>query len=108
MAGTSQTYALLIGIDDYLPNTLPGNARYERLMGCVRDVTRMEELLKSRLSLPDEHIIKLLAPLGPDGLAEQRPTYTNMIAAFQKLIEVAQPGDFIYIYYAGHGVFTYW
>lgn len=103
MTGTPQTYALLIGIDEYLPNTLPGNARYESLMGCVRDVTRMEELLRSRLGLPDRHIIKLLASLGSHEMEEQRPTYTNMIAAFQKLVEIAQPGDFIYIYYAGHG-----
>ncbi len=103
MADTPQTYALLIGIDDYLPNALPGNARYEHLMGCVRDVMRIEELLKSRLGIPDGHIIKLVAPLGSRTSAERWPTYTNMVAAFQKLVEIAQPGDFIYIYYAGHG-----
>ncbi|MFL5588391.1 MAG: caspase domain-containing protein [Ktedonobacteraceae bacterium] len=103
MAGRPQTYALLIGIDEYLPNSLPGDAHYERLMGCVRDALQMEELLKSRLRIPDEHIVKLLAPLGSTTSAEQQPTYTNIVAAFQKLVEMAQPGDFIYIYYAGHG-----
>ena len=38
-------YALLIGIDCYLPNQLPGCYYYVSLGGCVRDITHVEEFL---------------------------------------------------------------
>jgi hypothetical protein len=103
-----QTYALLIGIDHYLPNTLPSDEPYEDLKGCVRDVLRIEEFLKSRLTFPDGHIITLIAPNDtimqpPSTQPSQLPTYNNIVAAFQQLLKMARSGDWIYVYFAGHG-----
>jgi len=106
MNRSTQTYALLIGIDQYLPNTL----QYECLKGCVRDVTSIEQILRKRLDLPDDHIIRLTAPNTAPIRANQLsapshrfPTYHTIVAAFQQLLEMATAGDHIYIYFAGHG-----
>ena len=45
----SNLYALLIGIDFYFPNLLPGGGSYPSLGGCVRDVRHVEEYFKTRL-----------------------------------------------------------
>jgi Caspase domain len=103
--GLPRIYALLIGIDLYLPNALPDGSSYASLGGCVRDITQVEDFLKSSLQLPDHSIIKLTAsnngaaePLEPH---EQWPTYENMVAAFRKVTELAQKGDQVYIHYSG-------
>ena len=82
-------YALLIGIDCYMPNKLPGGGSYPSLNGCVRDITHVEEFLKHKLGMKDECILKLTATnLGdakPPEPQEKWPTYENIVAAFQKL-----------------------
>jgi hypothetical protein len=103
----SELYALLIGIDCYLPNKLPGGGYYPSLHGCVRDINHVEEFLKSRLDLSDEHILKLTASnSGSDKPSESKdkwPTYENMVSHFKKLSTIAKPGDQVYIHYSGHG-----
>ncbi len=100
-------YALLIGIDLYLPNALPDGSSYANLGGCVQDITQVEEFLKRTLQLPDHCIIKLTASntgaTEPSEPREQWPTYENMVAAFRKVTELAQKGDQVYIHYSGHG-----
>lgn len=100
-------HALLIGVDHYMPNRMPDRSYYRSLGGCVRDVTHVEEFLKTRLGLPEARIMKLLARASrsakPAGPAETWPTYENMVSAFKKLADLAAPGDQVYIHYAGHG-----
>ena len=100
-------YALLIGIDYYLPQKLPDGRNYHSLAGCVRDITLIEEFLQIKLGMPSENILKLTASnqsiLESPELPEQLPTYENMVAAFLKLLDVAQPKDQVYIHYSGHG-----
>lgn len=100
-------FAVLIGVDYYFPNQLPGGVGYGHLRGCVRDVDQMEFFLKTRLSLPDANIIRLTASHGgTDSPAEDRsawPTYENMVAAFRQVMEKTQPGDQVIIHYSGHG-----
>lgn len=104
---SSKLYALLIGINHYLPNTLSdGSSSYQSLEGCVRDITAVENFLKSTLHVPDRHILKLQASTGINGppeAPEYWPTYENMVAAFHKITEKAQAGDQVYIHYSGHG-----
>ena len=106
----SPIYALLIGAEFYFPNITPEGAMFESLQGCVRDIKRIEEeLLKGRLNVPDERILKLMASYrGKDAQAppeprEQWPTYDNIVKKFQELRDMAQPGSQVYIHYSGHG-----
>lgn len=100
-------YALLIGIDCYLPNKLPGNLYYRNLGGCVRDILQVERFLKKRLGLADRNTLKLTATYTgapePGEPHEQWPTYENIVGAFRRLIEEGRAGDHVYIHYSGHG-----
>lgn len=98
-------YALLIGIDRYLPNQLPHGGSYESLHGCVRDINHVEALLKNMLKVPEAQIFKLVASHvnGSTQPSEQLPTYENMVTKFKELTKIAQPGDRVYIHYSGHG-----
>jgi len=103
----SKLYAILIGIDYYLPNVLSDGSSYKSLTGCVRDITAVEKFLKKVLSLPNEYIFKLQASnSGAKEIPEpsdQWPTYENMVRAFRTVTEIAQKGDLVYIHYSGHG-----
>lgn len=104
---SNRLHALLIGIDSYFPNVLPRGNSITNLRGCVRDITKVEEFLHSKLGMQSEYILKLTASnIGNTKLPEspeQWPTYENMVAAFEKLTEIAQAGDQVYIHYSGHG-----
>jgi hypothetical protein len=104
---TVHHYALLIGIDCYLPGKLPGGVYYRNLSGCVRDIAHVAEFLKSTLQLEESHIFKLTSSnVGGQTPSEPRdrwPTYENMIAAFEQITEIAEAGDSVYIHYSGHG-----
>ena len=100
---TPKFYALLIGIDCYLPNQLCGN-----LGGCVRDINHVEAFLKNTLKVPEEQIFKLTASKSDGSTAPKEPpelwpTYKNMVEKFNELTETGQPNDYVYIHYSGHG-----
>lgn len=103
----SDLWALLIGIDDYLPDRLPDGTRYPSLHGAVADVSRMALLLRDQAGLQPGRTRMLLSRAGEDGQSieppERRPTYANMVAAFKRLAVEAQPGERVYIHYSGHG-----
>ena len=101
-------HALLIGIDSYLPNKLSDGASYKSLKGCVRDINHVEAFLKNTLKLPEAKILKLTASnadgsIEPAEPKDRWPTYENIVAKFNELIEKAQPQDQVYIHYSGHG-----
>jgi hypothetical protein len=105
---TSKFFALLIGIDCYLPNTLPDGSSYKSLAGCVRDINHVESFLNKKLQVPQAQILKLTASNSersnqPQEPPEQLPTYQNIVAKFKQLTDLAQPQDQIYIHYSGHG-----
>lgn len=100
-------FALLIGIDRYSQVPLSDGSLYPHLGGCVRDINHVEQMLRSRLSLTDEQITKLISSNSKDGkpaeAADKLPTYKNLVRVFKTLTEKAQPGDHVYIHYSGHG-----
>lgn len=103
-------YALLIGIDSYMPNRLPDGSLYKSLGGCVRDINHVEAFLINERKVPKERIWKLSAsisdpnePTKPLEPQELLPTRQNMIDAFRKLKEEAPKGSQVYIHYSGHG-----
>src|SRR5947209_5786241 len=105
-AGPANLYALLIACDCYLANWLV-EGTYPSLAGCVRDVEHVEDFLRRRLGLTDAHLVKLTSTDNgtgqPKELPERRPTYENMVNAFQKVTQLASKGDQVYIHYSGHG-----
>jgi len=80
-------HALLIGIHDY---KLPVNP----LKGPANDVKLTKEMLRERFSFQDEDFIILL---------NEKATHTGIENAFKELIGRVNSGDFVYIYYSGHG-----
>ena len=105
----SNLYALLIGVNCYLPHRLSDGSYYDNLQGAVNDVNAVESFLTINLKVPESHILKLTAsnpnpvlkePVEPP---EQLPTYANMVAKFKEITEIGQAGDRIYIHYSGHG-----
>jgi len=110
----SNLHALLIGIDCYLPNKLPGGLHYPSLGGCVRDINHVENYLKFKVGLASDNILKLTSSNKnsnnglddndkPSEPPEMWPTYENMVNAFEKIIKNAEHGDQLYIHYSGHG-----
>jgi hypothetical protein len=117
-------WVLLIGIDCYMPNELSDGTFYRSLAGCVRDILKVEQCLRSEFGLTDERLIRLTASRAggnnpssrgsggtpssredekPTELPEQWPTYRNIVRAFRNLEKRARPGEQIYIHYSGHG-----
>jgi len=93
VAGTpgGRIWALLVGIDTYLSNTVAP------LRGCINDVAAMRILLQTRYGVPDTQIRMLRGP---------EATRTAMLQAFADfLIQNAQIGygDQIVFHYSGHG-----
>lgn len=102
MPNPARLHALLIGIDAYTGSVHP-------LRGCVRDTDAVEQLLRGRLLVPPERIRKLCAPAQARVPSEPAtdaclPTGENIRTALRGLTRApVQPGDSVFIFYAGHG-----
>ena len=100
-------YALLIGINYYLPNLLPDGLFFKNLNGCVADVLLVDHFLRTRIGLSAANITRLTSSVVGDKEPvedpSQWPTYENIVNAFKRLTETAAPGDQIFIHYSGHG-----
>lgn len=104
----SNLYALLIGINYYPENLLPGGLFFKTLHGCVADSLLVENFLRTRIGVPAENITKLTSSMRGDKEEAVEPpsmwpTYENIVNAFKRLTETAAPGDQIFIHYSGHG-----
>lgn len=107
--------ALVIGVDRY-----PAFPPDRQLFGCVNDALGMARFLVEHARVPRANLRLLLAirprsagdpPEGPvddvtrDLLAGATPAASKDVrAAFQALLDEAQPGDEVIVYYGGHGV----
>ena len=102
-------YALLIGVDCYMPNRLPDNSHYKNLSGCVRDIENVEAFLKDTRKVPEAQILKLTASCNPQDEAkpveppDKLPTRNNIVDYFRKIGEMAPPKSQVYIHFSGHG-----
>lgn len=89
----SRKSALLIGINEYRSPILIN------LCGTLSDVAATEIFLTEVAGI--SNITKITSPPAlPNG---PLPTLANIKRAFEDLADNAQPGDFIYIHYSGHG-----
>ncbi|WP_338848597.1 polysaccharide deacetylase family protein [Massilia sp. W12] len=86
-SGYSNSWALLIGIDDY--------AKWPKLHYAVRDTEAMRQTLIEKFGFAPEHVITLT-----NGAA----TRNGILAAFhERLQHSAKKNDRIFVFYAGHG-----
>ncbi|CAO2823165.1 unnamed protein product [Amaranthus hypochondriacus] len=83
--------AVLIGIN------YPGTKA--ELKGCINDVTRMRQCLLERYGFDEQDITILI---DTDDSYDQ-PTGKNIRRALQDLVRSAQPDDFLFVHYSGHG-----
>ncbi|MBL8339878.1 MAG: caspase family protein [Rubrivivax sp.] len=95
-AGTASAEwrAVLVGVSNY--PTLP--AGVQRTVGARNDVLLFRDVLRQRGFKP-EHI-QVLA----DGVTgAQAPTRANILRALDDLAQSSEPGDFVFVHFAGHG-----
>lgn len=103
--------ALIVGIDDYTSQRRADGQRFAALRGSVNDALAVDRYVRDVLSVPPSRIERLLAPKAEARDVEDRailsrsqpPTYRNLVAGFERLIDSAKPGDSCIIYYSGHG-----
>ncbi|KAL8033124.1 hypothetical protein ABFX02_13G141700 [Erythranthe guttata] len=69
------------------------------LKGCINDVKRMYTCLVERYGFSEDDITVLI---DTDDSYTQ-PTGRNVRAALADLVNSAQPGDFLFVHYSGHG-----
>ncbi len=82
-------YALLIGIQDYSYHPM-----FPSLQGPANDLKITEKVLRERFEFQDGDFLILM---------DDQATHSRIEQAFRTLIDVVQAGDFVYIYYSGHG-----
>ncbi len=83
-------HALLIGIQEY--NYV--QTGFHSLKGPLNDINLTKGMLGQRFGFQEQDLITL---------TDAQATHTGIENAFQKLIQRINPGDFVYIYYTGHG-----
>ncbi len=97
------TYALLIGINDY-PSPIP------KLNGCLKDLDRVEEYLRTYVGNGEEAVhhkegfsIRQYGSLHLCRLENDQATYHNIIHTFRLFLCQAGPNDVAWLHYSGHG-----
>ncbi|KJZ70852.1 hypothetical protein HIM_09766 [Hirsutella minnesotensis 3608] len=103
MTGTTQKWALLIGVNFYFRGR-ERPVQFNHLRGCVPDVLAVEHYLKS---VGVRNITKLTASDGGDRPTEEEaalPTHRNVVRELERIAIVANEGDLVYIHYSGHGI----
>ncbi|XP_023533408.1 metacaspase-4-like [Cucurbita pepo subsp. pepo] len=69
------------------------------LRGCINDVKRMRQCLIDRFGFSEDDISILI---DTDDSYPQ-PTGKNIRSALARLVRSAEPGDFLFVHYSGHG-----
>lgn len=89
-------FGLVVGIDDYkhfLPRSETPPGGHTDLQGAANDAKLIAKTLRANnVDLPDENI-----------LINADATTDNFLAAFDRLLNTATPGDTLIITFAGHG-----
>uniref|UniRef100_A0A7S1CX21 Peptidase C14 caspase domain-containing protein n=1 Tax=Cyclophora tenuis TaxID=216820 RepID=A0A7S1CX21_CYCTE len=88
---TGTRHALMIGIN-YVGH------EQGVLSGCHNDVGNMKNYIMAVHGFPEENITVLM-----DDGEHEMPTKENIIAAYRKIVEEAEPGDAVFLHYSGHG-----
>ncbi|XP_020589432.1 metacaspase-4-like isoform X2 [Phalaenopsis equestris] len=69
------------------------------LKGCVNDVRRVHRCLVDRYGFKESDIKVLI----DSDTAYTQPTGANIRRAITNLVHSAEPGDYLFVHYSGHG-----
>ncbi|PMD62222.1 uncharacterized protein K444DRAFT_641659 [Hyaloscypha bicolor E] len=94
-------WAVLIGVGLTILRTKPGSlssGKDRSLKGVVQDIIAISEYLKEGLSTlhQDEAVIPIETP-------GRLPSPGNVTLSFKRILDLAKPGNHVYIHYSGHG-----
>ncbi len=96
---TKNIYALLVGIDNYHPDSIP---QVPPLKGCINDIKAVEDYLRERIVKDSEW--QLVEPEDqPWILLDSDATRQAIIDGFQQHLCNADSDDVVLFYYSGHG-----
>ena len=88
-AARAERHAVLIGIGDFQDRVhLPA------LRGPANDIRALKDQLAGRYGFPEKNITTLV---------NEAASKKNIMSALSRLRSATKPGDFIFIYYSGHG-----
>ena len=94
-------YALLVGIDNYHPDSIP---QISSLKGCINDIKAVEGYLRERIANYSDSDWKLVEPTDrPWILFDRDATRQAIISSFQEHLCKADSDDVVLFYYSGHG-----
>ena len=102
-------WAVLIGVGLTISKPgSPSSGKDRSLKGVVQDIIAISEYLKEGLSTvdttiltatklhQDESVIPIEAP-------DRLPSPSNVTSSFKRILDLAKPGNHVYIHYSGHG-----
>jgi len=102
-AANAETYAFLIGINDY-PDVVDkdgkpildkdGKPEDDDLKGAVNDVNVMRDILVSKFGVPSANV---------KVVTDKQANEAGFIEGMKWVLSAAKPGDHIFIHYSGHG-----
>lgn len=107
MANTTDTakshWAVIIGINYY--------PKGKCLKGSVRDAETIKHYLEAGAKHVDIAIFTAMTPSDPSSgrpieNPESWPTSANVVSSLKRVLNTANPGDFVYVHYSGHGTIT--
>ncbi|KAI0812992.1 caspase domain-containing protein [Xylaria sp. FL0064] len=91
-------WAIIVGINYYPSDRC--------LQGSVRDAQVVRHHLEDRDLPVDINILTATTPASgrtPPEQPERWPTYANVVSGLRRILDIAQPGDLVYLHYSGHG-----
>lgn len=92
----AERYALLVGVSAY-PALRQAGLGDKDLRGPRNDVRLLADALRPHGFVPGN--VTILA----DGVSAQAPTRVAILAAFDRAVDRLQPGDVLFVHFAGHG-----
>jgi hypothetical protein len=104
-------WAVLVGVGVTISRTKPGSpssGKDRSLKGAVQDIIAVNEYLKGGLFTVDITILTATKLHQDDAVIpietpDRLPSFDNVTSSFKRILDLAKPGDHVYIHYSGHG-----
>lgn len=94
---SEKKFALLIGINDYMPKTAPGDSDRNDLNGCIKDIEDVSTLLQTKYGFKKENVL-LIKNTDATREAIDQAFHKHLVANAEKY-----PDGTFFLQYSGHG-----